>query len=62
MNVVACSKGGSSFSKIIPFDMEKVVLTRFDYSDIQDRYFSIKSLKELFIEFENDKELFFFEG
>ena len=62
MNVVACSKGESSFSRILPFDMEKVVLTRFDYSDIQDRYYSIESFKKLFIDFEKDKELFFFEG
>ena len=62
MNVVACSKGESDFSQFFPFDMEEVVMTRFDYSNIQDRYFIIDSMDNLYNDFYDNQNLFFFEG
>ena len=62
MNVVSCSKGESDFSEFLPFDMEEVVMTRFDYSNIQDRYFIIDSMDSLYNDFYDNQNLFFFEG
>lgn len=61
-NVVACAKGESDRSKFLPFDIEQVVLTRFDYSDIQDRYFIIDSMQALYDTFRENTDLFLFEG
>ena len=61
-NVVACAKGESRKSQFIPFNIEEVMLTRFDYSDIQDRYFVIDSMESLYSEFYSNRELFFYEG
>ncbi|MFQ6673307.1 MAG: hypothetical protein ACE5GH_00820 [Fidelibacterota bacterium] len=62
MNVVACAKGESSRSRFLPFDIEEVALTRFDYSDIQDRYYVIDSMESLYSAFQDNLSLFFFEG
>ncbi|HIO73925.1 MAG TPA: hypothetical protein EYG62_00820 [Candidatus Marinimicrobia bacterium] len=62
MNVVACSKGELDFSQFLQFDMEEVVMTRFDYSNIQDRYFILDSMDSLYDNFYNNQDLFFFEG
>lgn len=62
MNVVTCAKGESDRSRFLPFDMEEVVLTRFDYSDIQDRYFVIDSMESLYSAFRDNTDLFLFEG
>ena len=62
LNVVHCAKGESKTSRFIPFDMEEVVLTRFDYSDIQDRYYVIDSMTALYQAFDAQQELFSFEG
>ena len=62
MNVVACSRGESDSSALLPFDMEEVVMTRFDYSDIQDRYYIIDSMESLYADFYDNQRLFFFEG
>ncbi|MDA2922046.1 hypothetical protein MYX07_02130 [Patescibacteria group bacterium AH-259-L07] len=62
MNVVHCSRRESSTSLILPFDIEEVVLTRFDYSDIQDRYYVIDSMESLYTTFENNQDLFLFKG
>ena len=62
MNVVSCSKGESDFSEFLPFDMEEVVMTRFDYSNIQDRYFIIDFMDSLYNDFYDNQNLFFFEG
>lgn len=62
MNVVACAKGESSRSRFLPFDIQEVALTRFDYSDIQDRYYVIDSMESLYSTFRDNTDLFLFEG
>ncbi len=61
-NVIACAKNKSTHSKFIPFDIEEVVMTRFDYSKIQDRYYVIDSMSELYRSFYENKNVFCFEG
>ena len=61
-NIIDCSKGKASRSKFLKYDIEEIVLTCFDYSDIQDRYFVIDSMEELYSSFSNSKNLFFYEG
>ena len=61
-NVVECAKGRSDRSKFVPYDIEELVITCFDYSNIQDRYYVIESMESLYDSFQNNKELFLFEG
>lgn len=61
-NIIACAKGESSQSRFIPYNIEEVVMTCFDYSHIQDRYFVIDSMEELYKSFAENKDLFWFEG
>ena len=61
-NVVECAKGLSDRSKFVPYDIEELVITCFDYSNIQDRYYVIESMDSLYDSFQNNKELFWFEG
>jgi len=61
-NVVECAKGRSDRSKFIPYDIEEIVITCFDYSNIQDRYYVIESMESLYDSFQNNKELFWFKG
>ena len=61
-NVINCAKGESKRSKIFPFDIEEAVLTRYDYSDIQDRYYVIDSMDDLYEAYYKNKSLFFYEG
>ena len=61
-NIVSCAKGKSNQSKFIPYNIEEVVMTCFDYSHIQDRYFVIDSMDELYNSFVENKDLFWFEG
>jgi phenylalanine-4-hydroxylase len=61
-NVVECAKGRSDRSKFVPYDIEEIVITCFDYSNIQDRYYVIESMESLYDSFQNNKELFLFEG
>ena len=62
MNVVACSQGESDSSQLLQFDIQEVVMTRFDYSEIQDRYYVIDSMESLYADFYDNQGLFFFEG
>lgn len=62
MNVAACSRRESKRSRLLPFDMEEVALTRFDYSDIQNRYYVVDSMERLYADFAAGRNLFFFEG
>ena len=62
MNVVTCSRDESTTSMILPFEIQEVVLTRFDYSNIQDRYYVIDSMEELYSTFRDNRDLFLFEG
>ena len=61
-NVIECAKGRSDRSKFVPYDIEELVITCFDYSNIQDRYYVIESMESLYDSFQNNKELFLFEG
>ena len=61
-NVIACAKGKSKQSRFLPFNMEEIVVTCFDYSQIQDRYYFIDSMKQLYDSFKINKELFWFKG
>ncbi len=61
-NVVQCAKGESNRAKFLPFDMEEIVMTRFDYSDIQDRYFVVESMQELYKSFYEHQNLFWYNG
>jgi len=62
LNTIACAKGESNRSIFIPFNMEELVMTRFDYSNIQDRYYVINSMNEMYEAFRDCQELFWFEG
>ena len=61
-NVVQCAKGELNHSKFLPFDIEEVVLTRFDYSKIQDRYYVINTMEDMYRDFKDNQKLFWFEG
>jgi len=62
LNVVQCAKGQLNHSKFLPFDIEEVVLTRFDYSKIQDRYYVINTMVDMYRDFKDNQNLFWFEG
>ena len=62
INVIDCAKGKSAQSKFLNYDIEEIILTCFDYSNIQDRYFVIDSMDYLYKSFKKNKELFFYEG
>lgn len=62
LNVVHCAQGSSNRSQFLLFDIEEIVMTRYDYSDIQDRYYVIDSMGDLYAAYYENKDLFFFEG
>ena len=49
-------------SKIIDYNFEEIIMTRFDYSDLQDRYYIIDSFDVLLEDFDNYQEYFFYKG
>ena len=57
LNIINCSKGLSNNSIFIPYVIEKIALMRFDYSHIQDRYFVIDSMEELYKSFGPPREI-----
>jgi phenylalanine-4-hydroxylase len=61
-NVVKCAKGESSRSKFLPYNIEEMIMTCFDYSNIQDRYYVIDSMDSLYKSFRANQKLFWFEG
>jgi len=61
-NVVKCAKGESSRSKFLPYNIEEMIMTCFDYSNIQDRYYVISSMDSLYESFRANQRLFWFEG
>ncbi len=61
-NVIRCAKGNSDRSRFLPFDLEEVCLTRFDYSDLQDRYYVIPSMEALYESFRTGRDLFLYRG
>tara|TARA_B100000214_G_C23940942_1_gene615689 strand:- start:396 stop:1328 length:933 start_codon:yes stop_codon:yes gene_type:complete len=62
INIIDCAKQKSRKSKFLPYDIEEMVLTCFDYSNIQDRYYVVDSMESLYSSFTKNKDLFFFEG
>jgi len=62
LNVITCAQGSANRSQFLPFDIEEIVMTRYDYSNIQDRYYVIDSMENLYAAYYDNKELFFFEG
>ena len=62
LNVITCAQGSANRSQFLPFDIEEIVMTRYDYSNIQDRYYVIDSMEDLYAAYYDNKELFFFEG
>ena len=61
-NIIQCAKGDSNRSKFVPFDMEEIIMTRYDFSNIQDRYYVIDSMDDLYGTYYDNKNLFFYEG
>ncbi len=61
-NIIQCAKGDSKRSKFVPFDMEEIIMTRYDFSNIQDRYYVIDSMDDLYETYYDNKNLFFYEG
>ena len=61
-NVVKCAKGDSSRSKFLPYNIEEMIMTCYDYSNIQDRYYVIDSMDSLYKSFRANQQLFWFEG
>jgi len=47
---------------IINYDIDKVAMNRFDYSDLQDRYYIIESFDSLIDSFHSNKDIFLFNG
>ena len=62
LNIVECAKGNSSYSKFISFDIEEIAMTRFDTSNIQNRYYVINSMNDMYQAFQDSQDLFWFEG
>ena len=61
-NVVKCAKGESTRSKFLSYDIEEMIMTCFDYSNIQDRYYVIDSMDSLYESFRANQKLFLYEG
>jgi len=49
-------------NNIIEYDIKTVIMTRFDYSELQDRYFLIDSFDYLVESFKENKDLFLYNG
>lgn len=61
-NIIQCAKGDSNRSRFAPFDMEEIIMTRYDFSNIQDRYYVIDSMDDLYETYYDNKNLFFYDG
>jgi len=61
-NVINSIKYKNRYSQLINYDIEKVVFTCFDYSNLQDRYYHINSFSYLYDSFYSNKEIFLFKG
>tara|TARA_B100001105_G_scaffold250047_1_gene237830 strand:- start:4 stop:936 length:933 start_codon:yes stop_codon:yes gene_type:complete len=62
LNIVECAKKESKTSEFLPFDIEEIVLTCFDYGSIQNRYYVIDSMENLYSSFRDNREIFWYEG
>ncbi len=61
-NVINCAMGKSKKSKFIKYDINEVVMTCFDYSNIQDRYYVAESMDEIYNSFRENQDLFNYAG
>lgn len=61
-NVVDCGLGKSKRSLFLPFDIEEIVMTRFDYSEIQNRYYVAESMGDMYRSFKTNQDLFWYAG
>ena len=62
LNIVECAKNESKTSEFLPFDIEEIVMTCFDYGSIQNRYYVIDSMENLYSSFRDNREIFWYEG
>ena len=62
LNVVRCAKKESKASEFLPYDIDEIVMTCFDYSALQNRYYIIDSLEILYNSFRNNRDIFWYEG
>ena len=53
---------GTKTSEFFPYDIEEIVMTCFDYSSLQNRYYIIDSLDTLYKSFRNNRDIFWHEG
>jgi len=61
-NVIKSIKYENKYSTIIKYDIENVVFTCFDYSNLQDRYYYIESFDYLYNSFSSNIDIFLFKG
>ena len=61
-NIVKCAKKESTHSIFLPYDIEEIVMTCFDYSAIQKRYYVIDSMDDLYDSFSRNADLIWYEG
>ena len=61
-NIINCAKKESTHSIFLPYDIEEIVMTCFDYSAIQKRYYVIDSMDDLYDSFSRNADLFWYEG
>ncbi len=62
LNIVECAKNQSKTSEFLPYDIEEMVMTCFDYGSIQNRYYVIDSMKNLYSSFKENRDIFWYEG
>ena len=62
LNIVKCAKNESKKSEFLPYDIEEIVMTCFDYSSLQNRYYIVDSLENLYNSFRDNRDIFWYEG
>jgi len=61
-NVINSISNKKKYAKIIKYDIEKVIFTCFDYSNLQDRYFFVNSFDLMYDSFYSNKDIFLYKG
>ncbi len=61
-NVINCAMGKSKKARFLKYDINEVVMTCFDYSNIQDRYYVADSMDEVYSSFRENQDLFYYAG
>ena len=62
INIANCAKKLSNKSVFLTYDIEEIIMTCFNYSNIQDRYYVIDSMDSLYKSFYENQNLFLYEG